>query len=151
MGTDQCFVCGGVLASIVNSSLNWRARKTGASAALLENNLDVIFLLRNLLQVPGIQLEAQLKECGANPEDWISLCYQCTQLIKKARELDEELRKIQKHLKSIQNKVLDKIRAGDLRTTDFDTLDANEKAYRGNSAGNFESNIRSFVKNRKKK
>lgn len=84
---DMCFVCGGALASIVNGESNWRSRKTGA--ALLENNLHVIFLLRELVQVPIVQLEAQLKKSADNPESWIRLCDQCIWFIKKARELEE--------------------------------------------------------------
>ncbi len=108
-------------------------------------NLDVVFLLRNLLHVPSIHLESQLKESGHNPEDWISLCDQCTQLIKNARELDKELQKIQMQLRSIQKQVLEKIRACGEQGTTVDKQEDKETCRKNSTL--FGERTKSFVRN----
>ncbi len=52
----------------------------------------------NLLHLPRITLESQLREIGSNPEDWISLCDQCIHLTNKARKLYEEIKKIERQV-----------------------------------------------------
>lgn len=134
----MCFVCGVVLKVNVET-LNGRSKKKSAGAALLENNLDITFLLRKMLQVPCIQLECQLMESGDNPESWISLCDHCTKLIKNARELDEKIRGIREEFRLIQLNVIRKISAGSCEATTED-----HDNYQRNS--DFERTIRSFVK-----
>lgn len=82
---DLCFVC----CSRVQVS---RAR-VNCKNKLLNNNLRAVFLLRNLMQVPRCQLEENLKKCG-NPENWVRLCEQCTQLTSEAMELHQKIVKI---------------------------------------------------------
>lgn len=89
---------------------------------VLERNLDVVFLLRNIMKVPGNQLEEDLMEFEGNPEDWLSLCGKCTQLIRQGRRLYCELVKIDKELKLIQELIVDKTRRSSKKSPSSTTL-----------------------------
>ncbi len=129
MGLDNfnCFLC-------CSSNSENEAFRTSAKS-LVESNLDVVFLLRNLLQVPRIQLERQLKKSGDSPENWMRFCSKCTQLTRYARKLDQKIKKIE-----IQ--VLQLIKTSTL---------PNHKQGKEDCANIvFQENIRSFVKNSKR-
>src|SRR5687768_1276426 len=67
----------------------------------LENNLDVIFVLKMVLQVPNIYLENQYRDFGKDPGNWIRFCDHCDRLSGTVRKLGEDIRKIEKPLGSI--------------------------------------------------
>lgn len=113
-------------------------------SSLLSKNLEVIFILRNLLEVPSLHLENQLIDCSSDPCDWIKLCDQCTQLTRKARELDQKIKKIEKQLRCVRKQVVEKIRSYNCSQEDYDDL--KQKAYLGRNSLTFEEKIRSFVK-----
>ncbi len=77
------------------------------SESLVEHNLFVIFLLKNVLQVPDSQLEENLKELG-NPVDWIRLCEQCTQLAAHALNLHCQIVKLDRELWEAQKLIVEK-------------------------------------------
>ncbi len=74
---------------------------------LLSTNLRVIFLLRNLLQVPDSQLEENLRDCG-DPVDWVRLCEQCSQLTRQAEKLHWTILKTNEQLRSVQQLIVEK-------------------------------------------
>ncbi len=149
---DQCFICCVGGASLTNNIFSNNlliesqssVLKTGG-CLLLSSNLEVIFILRKLLEVPGVHLENHLKECGTDPEDWIRLCDKCTELTRNARKLDAEIKKLEKQLRCVRNEVVDKMISSRYSQKDNDV---NQTAYLGNSS-TFRENIRSFLKNRK--
>lgn len=98
---DLCVVCCSKVKSLT---------LTGDDLDELDKNLDVIFLLKNLMQVPDILIKNNLKECG-NPQDWgISLCEPCRKLNGEARCLHLEILNLGRKLEAIQKLVLDKTR-----------------------------------------
>ncbi len=141
-----CFLCGSSTTSKINNTTN-----KPDSTSFLSNNLDIFFLLRNLLQVPPTQLENRLKECGSSPENWLSLCDKCTKLTSNARKLHHDIRKIKRQLGSIQCQVLEKIRQSNLSADnqDIDTDNCKGKAYPQNQLATFSTKIKRYVKSRK--
>ncbi len=103
---DYCLVC----CSKVDIGQN-QIKNDTIPHPQLSKNLSVIFLLRNLLQVPIAQVEKNLKEYG-NPENWINLCDQCTELTRQAEEMYLQIVKIDREFRSIRNLIVDKIRSG---------------------------------------
>lgn len=103
-----CLIC----CSNVDTNKNHESSKT----ELISKNVQVIFLLRNLLQVPSFQLERNLKEYG-NPETWICLCEQCTRLITQALDLHFQVIKITKKLKSLKKLIVTKTRSSSASAT----------------------------------
>lgn len=136
-GEDSfCFICCGAAISKVDEKNNcWE--KSDRSASRMEDNLEAIFILKNLLKVPSILLERQLRESGDNPEDWIRLCDQCTHLTGKARKLEREIKKFERHLKLIEKEVLEKI---SLTDDDEQEGDSNGEVH------SFPRKIRLFIK-----
>lgn len=98
-----CLLC----CSGVNS--NQKPVKESNDPGLLSNSLSVIFLLKKVLQVPDIQLQNNLQECG-NPDQWIILCDQCADLSRKAKELHSQIVKTARQLRITENLILDKVK-----------------------------------------
>lgn len=88
----------------------------------LERNLDVVFLLRNLMKVPSNHLERDLKEFGDNPEDWLSLCDKCTKFTRQARRLHQRIIETEKELKCIQKIIISQTRSSSKRSSVNDNL-----------------------------
>lgn len=97
-----CFIC--------SASSSSQLKLLGESlSSWPSDNLNVIFLLRNLLHIPKIYLVNHLKKCGRDPHNWLHLCDPCIQLIGVARALHQKIQKIEKELKSIETQVVKKI------------------------------------------
>ncbi len=95
---DFCLVC----FSKVDRS------KVPKQNSLLSNNLNVIFILRNLLQVPSEILIDNFKKCGS-PAYWISLCENCSQLTGQAMEHHLQILELVNQLRSILKLFTDKM------------------------------------------
>lgn len=127
----QCFVCCGI-----TTRKNSKDNSVKSDTSLLSKNLDVIFFLKKLLKVPTTLLVNQLKECGQDPEDWLKLCDHCNHLTKRAKELDMEIRKIEKEFSCVQKHVVEKF--------------INSRcAQKGRILKKFHENVKSFVRTRK--
>ncbi len=137
----SCFLC------CSEADISTNENKLGNDLSVLESNLNAIFILRNLLQVPSSQLESYLIEDGRNPEKWITLCAQCTQLTRRAKELDQNIKRIEKELRIIQSQVLSKIRKS--TSSNIISIDKKELAYHGDSKWKTGDKIKHFVINSK--
>ncbi len=76
--------------------------------SLLSSSLNVIFLLRNLLQVPSEILIGNFKKCGS-PAYWISLCEKCSELSSQAMEHHLQILKLVNQLRSLLKLFTDKM------------------------------------------
>lgn len=74
--------------------------------SIISKQLTVIFILRNVLQVPTSQLQSYLENLG-NPDDWITLCEQCTKLTNEACSLHFQILKISSNLKALRNEIVE--------------------------------------------
>lgn len=101
ISVEVCLVCG--------SKISLHQTETD-NGHFLSKNFSVIFLMRNLLQLPVGQVEWNLKDFG-NPENWITLCENCSELTRKGEKLYQKIVKINKELKLIRNKIVNKIRS----------------------------------------
>ncbi len=127
----SCLLCGTL--STENEEIKTSAKK------FLGSNLDVVFVLRNVLEVPRIQLESQLKKCGGdNPENWIRLCETCSQLTRTGRKLNEEISKLENQLEKVKKQATQLI-----KNSTGSCKKEGEKYTR------FQEKIRSFVENSK--
>ncbi len=104
---DFCLVC----FSKVDRS------KLPKQRSLLSSNLNVIFLLRKVLQVPSELLIGNFKKCGS-PAYWISLCENCSQLTGQAMEHHLQILNLVNQLRSILKLITDKIRYSSVLSTE---------------------------------
>ncbi len=64
----QCIICSGVNTTInINSKHDLLNESVKSDSSLLSQKLEVVFLLRKLLQFPTVELENQLKESNNDP------------------------------------------------------------------------------------
>lgn len=115
---DFCLACG----SKVHEKENENTQR-------LSKNLSVIFLMRNLLQVPERQVEGNFREYG-NPENWIRLCDQCIELTRKAEDLYCKIVKIEKELRNVRKLIVNKIRSDAEDDSDIDMITTGENRER---------------------
>lgn len=76
-----------------------------SSGKALGDNLKVIFLLKNLFEVPNSKLEYYLENFG-NPASWARLCVKCQKLIEEARENWLNVLRAVKQFAGIRSKVI---------------------------------------------
>ncbi|ODM90967.1 putative zinc finger protein [Orchesella cincta] len=79
------------------------------STEKLQENLNTIFILRKVLEVPNEQLQTYMKHCNG-PSNWIGFCEACQPLIKDALEVNDKIVGLMKQLEKCKELVVDKIR-----------------------------------------
>lgn len=101
-GGDLCLVC---CLEVPINQVNKKERPTN----LLSSNLKVMFLFKNLLQVPEEQLLANMRKYG-DPINWITLCKHCHQLTSEAMERHLQILTLVNQLRSILKLIVRKTR-----------------------------------------
>lgn len=101
MEQQGCLICNQPTNELI------KRRRKGST---ISDQLHVIFVLRQLLQIPVERIERYLEASGeSNPDSWISLCGGCDEETKKARAVFEELVKANKKFQEIQQKAVEKV------------------------------------------
>lgn len=137
-----CFICGSK-ECLPNENNNFCSdtENTDNYSSAISQQLNVIFILKHLLQVPSSSLQTYLVKLG-NPTKWqINLCSHCTQLINQAKDLHFLILKISSKLKNVQKEIVDKAKLHSASPDNLDHLN-NNLVYK---------ETRQFVENRKKK
>jgi len=135
-----CLICGSSVSQLDNTK--------SANVSGISQQLNVIFILRNLLQVPNHQLHKFLTKCE-NPENWISLCDdQCSQLIQEAWDTHLQIVKLSRKLKGYQKLTVGKVKSSS--NTSPDGIDRDDDGNERSSVANkllIWKETRKFVRN----
>lgn len=95
--------------------LCYKAIKESELSPVLTNdkvvaNLDVVFVLRKMLNVPSLKLQDYLENFGC-PDKWVKYCRKCLCLVDKALRIQKEISKLENKLRECQAKMKEEIEA----------------------------------------
>lgn len=79
----------------------------------IEDQLNAVFILKVLLELPSEQLEQFLSlggGNGGNPKDWIHFCSKCQVSLERSLEIRREVTKLSKDLQSIKKLIVGRIK-----------------------------------------
>ncbi len=93
----------------------------------LADNLKVVFLLKNLFEVPNEKLEYYLENFG-NPSTWAKLCAKCQKLVEEARAIWVNLLRAVKQFAEIRCKVVGEVGRSPLSTLTNDNCSESERS-----------------------
>lgn len=105
-----CLICSSKDCCPQNKNGDYFNSPNGDNNTDISQQLNVIFLLKKLLQVPTVNLEKYLVKFGS-PTNWqVSLCEQCTQLVNQAKDLHLLILENTAKLKRVQKVIVDKVK-----------------------------------------
>lgn len=73
--------------------------------------LPVVFILRNLLEVPGHKIDEYLHNFGS-PDHWVKLCSNCGVLVNHANSIYQQLIQISRLFNDTKRKVVEAVKQG---------------------------------------
>ncbi len=139
-----CLICGCWCAD-VDQSHHHSANISNKKYPGISKQLNVIFILKNLLQLPNNQLHKFLKNYG-NSENWISLCAQCTQLTEESRKLHLQIVQVTRELKGYQKLIVEKVKSSPNKPPGDDDGSSEVTQLRDNPKLTIWNKTRTFVK-----
>ncbi|CAL8085502.1 unnamed protein product [Orchesella dallaii] len=75
----------------------------------LQENLNAIFILKRLLELPNEMLQTYLKHCKG-PSNWIGICERCRPIMKEAFDANDKIMELMKQIEKCKALVVDKIK-----------------------------------------
>lgn len=109
---NRCVVCyagllrGGEIEGSKRARLEGLSKEADIKGNLIDQQTTVIFILRNILEIPIETVCELLGKAGENPGEWIKTCEKCYELIDKAREIFGELLKVQHRFRRVQEQIV---------------------------------------------
>lgn len=76
-----------------------------AESSLISKHLQVIFLLRNILEVPSSKLVIFLKS-HPNLESWLSVCDKCTQMVNHCKSTYQSILEAQNKFRTVKQEIV---------------------------------------------
>ncbi len=103
----RCLVCYSELSSHhkIKSKDEIRPGQNCDKKSLLSKHLDVIFILRNIFQVPITQLSNYLKNCP-KVDNWICICEKCDALVTGYRAIYNDMLDISRKIEEAKGGII---------------------------------------------
>src|SRR3989442_93148 len=80
-------------------------RNNDPESSLISKHLQVIFLLRNILEVPISKLIIFLKS-HPKLESWLSICDKCTEMVNNCKSTYEAILEAQRKFRTVKQEII---------------------------------------------